>query len=209
MTTAAPTRRPTRRWADVFSDWRRSLGRALSVYDRRRGRLTRFLPTLVLFFIVLNVACYWAGILVAYPHHLRGPDRSHYFLLQVPVGVLGAVFDTASFFVTVAIVRRALRTTKRSEYLVHLSLDLVIAVLATFWVLFVFSASGWIMSHLEALPETLDARNLKYRHRLGAAVRNPLANWRNIYFGTVMGISASLPTVTHLGMFIRSALRRR
>ena len=90
----------------------------------------------------------------------------------------------------------------------HLSLDAVIAVLATLWVLLVFSVSGWILSYLEAQPELLSARNAEYESRLAEALRNPRGEWRNIYFGVVMGVSASLPTLVHLGLFARALVRR-
>nr|MCH9680791.1 hypothetical protein [Deltaproteobacteria bacterium] len=73
----------------------------------------------------------------------------------------------------------------------------------------VFSFSGWILSHLEAQPELLSARNAEYETRLVSALRNPMANWRNIYFGLVMGLSASLPTAVHTTMLLRALLRRR
>ena len=38
------------------------------------------------------------------------------------------------------------------------------------------------------------------------AIENPVGNWRNIYFGFIMGVSASLPTVTHFLMFCRACV---
>ena len=189
--------------------WRASLARLLSRYEAYRAASKGFIARLFGVFVVLNASCYWLGLLVAYPDKMWGPDRAHYFWLQLPVGVLGALFDTASFFVTVWIVRRALRSRGALEYIGHLSIDAVIAVLATFWVLLVFSFSGWILSHLEAQPELLSARNAEYETRLVSALRNPMANWRNIYFGLVMGLSASLPTAVHTTMLLRALLRRR
>lgn len=189
--------------------WRASLSGLLRTYEERRGRLGSFIPKLFAFFVALNAGCYWLGILVAYPDKLLGADRLHYIILQVPVGVLGAVFDTASFFVTVAIVRRALQTRRASEYIAHLSIDAVIAVLATFWVLMVFSVSGWLLSYIEAAPEVLAERNAMYESRLADALRDPRGQWRNIYFGLVMGISASLPTLIHVWLFLRAAIVRK
>jgi hypothetical protein len=83
----------------------------------------------------------------------------------------------------------------------------VIAVVATFWVLLVFSFSGWLIQILEATPADLAARTAKYHNRLFEAVASPTDNWQNIYFGIIMGISASLPTCVHLGMFLRSTAR--
>ena len=36
------------------------------------------------------------------------------------------------------------------------------------------------------------------------ALLRPFENWRNIYFGLIMGVSASLPTCIHICMFFRS-----
>lgn len=191
----------------VLETWRASLTGLLQRYEAGRGPWWRFVPRLFGVFVVLNASCYWLGLLVAYPDKLLGPDAMHYVWLQVPVGVLGAVFDTSSFFVTVAIVRRALRTRGTLEYLGHLSIDVLIAGLATLWVLLVFSVSGWVLSHLEAQPELLAARNAEYEQRLIEALTNPRGQWRNIWFGVVMGISASLPTLVHASLFVRALLR--
>lgn len=192
----------------VMKRWRRTLTLVLSYYESRRGPLGPFLARLFLFFTLLNAGCYWLGLVVAYPDKLVGDDRLHYVLLQFPVGLLGALFDTASFFITVELVRRALRAEKAWEYIAHLSVDLVIAVLATFWVLFVFAAAGWIMSYVEAAPESMGDRTKLYGDRLSSALRDPGRNWRNLYFGAVMGISASLPTLFHLALFLRSYLAK-
>ncbi len=191
---------------DVLERWRGSLGRLLRAYEARRGPLRRFVPRLFVAFVVLNASCYWLGLLGAYPEKVAGPDRMHYVWLQFPVGVLGALFDTASFFVTIVIVRRALATRRALDYVGHLSIDAVIAVLATMWVLLVFSVSGWLLSLLEAQPELLSARNAEYETRLVDALRNPRGQWRNIYFGLVMGVSASLPTLAHVSLFVRAWL---
>lgn len=193
----------------VMSTWRASLSALLRVYDTRRGRLASFIPRLFAFFVLVNIACYWLGLLVAYPEKLGEPERLHYFSLQFPVGLLGAVFDAASFFATLWLVRRALRSRSALEYVGHLSFDIVIAAAATLWVLLVFSVSGWILSVLEAQPEALSARNAEYEARLMDALRHPRANWRNLYFGIVMGLSAALPTAVHLSLFLRAVVVSR
>ncbi len=81
----------------------------------------------------------------AFPELTHGISGVYYFKVQFPVVILGALFDSLSFFVTLLIIRRALHASKNLEYITHLSLDLVIAILAIFWVLFVFSFSGWIV----------------------------------------------------------------
>lgn len=196
----------------IITIWKSSLARLLAFYETRRGRLRAFYPKLFLFFIALNIGCYWWALITAFPEYLYGHQGWHYFKVQFPVGFLGAVFDSLSFFVTVAIIRRALRTRSSAEYLAHLSLDLVIAVLATFWVLFVFIISGWLIHALTPTPpvfgeENIATRQVRYMDMLINALLNPFDNLRNIYFGLIMGVSASLPTCLHIGMFIRSGIQ--
>ena len=126
------------------------------------------------------------------------------------MGIFGALFDSLSFFATIWIIRRALASTKTSEYVFHLSLDLIIAVLATFWVLFVFTFGGWMISLWETAPEHLAERGTKYTNRAIQAIQDPTGreNAKNIYFGLIMGISAALPTCMHLGLFFTSVLQK-
>ena len=193
----------------IFEIWRDSLRSVLYVYETKRSKLTFFFPKLFMFFILLNISCYWWAMFTAFPSYMHGSSGYHYFKMQFPVGLLGALFDSLSFFVTVFIIRRALRSQNSAEYVAHLSLDIVIAVLATFWVLFVFSFSGWLVSLIEAKPELLAVRNRQYENMLSEAVINPAGNVRNIYFGLIMGVSASLPTCLHIYLFFRSCMRKR
>ena len=117
------------------------------------------------------------------------------------------LFDSLSFFVTIWIARRALRTISTRSYLCHLGIDLVIAVVATGWILMVFSVSGWLVSYIQFSPESLAERTSEYGGRLEAALRNPLRHWRNVYFGILIGISAMLPTLTHIGLSMYSVTR--
>ena len=135
---------------EIIGIWRDSLHQVLDIYERRRGSIKVFFPLLFLFFIILNIACYWWAIYTAFPFYMMTHEASHYVKLQIPVGFLGALFDSLSFFVTIWIIKRALASSKTSEYIFHLSLDLVIAILATLWVLFVFSFGGWIISIWES-----------------------------------------------------------
>lgn len=197
--------------------WKRSLERLLNYYEAKRGRLVSFFPKLFIFFTFLNMSCYWLAILTAYPEAALGPEKLHYFLLQFPVGILGALFDSLSFFITVWIAKRALKTTSLPSYLAHLSIDVLIAIVATWWVLLVFSISGWLVSFVQQSPESLVARTAEYEDRIVSAVKNPTNknNIKNIYFGAVMGISAMLPTLIHLylsaqsiGLYLRKYARR-
>lgn len=182
----------------------------LDLYERQRGSLKIFFPILFGFFVLLNITCYWWAIFTAFPHYMMTHEAAHYVKLQIPVGFLGALFDSLSFFVTIWIIRRALSSSKTSEYIFHLSLDLVIAVLATFWVLFVFTFSGWMISLWETAPEQLAERGTKYTNRAIQAIQDPTGreNAKNIYFGLIMGVSAALPTCLHVGLFLYSLFRK-
>ena len=191
---------------EIIGIWRDSLHQVLDIYERRRGSIKVFFPLLFLFFIMLNIACYWWAIYTAFPFYMMTHEASHYVKLQIPVGFLGALFDSLSFFVTIWIIKRALASSKTSEYIFHLSLDLVIAILATLWVLFVFSFGGWIISIWESAPEELIERGNKYTTRAVQALKDPTGreNAKNIYFGLIMGVSAALPTSFHIFLFFSS-----
>jgi hypothetical protein len=195
----------------MFSIWKASLAQLLYLYEEKRPSLVLFFPLLFIFFILLNIGCYWLALLTTYPEYIEGPEAREYVLLQFPVGILGAIFDSLSFFVTIWIIRRALACHRLAEYIGHLSLDAVIAVIATFWVLFVFTWGGQLVSYVDAwmtnaVPESLTERTTKTTLRVQQAIENPVDNWRNIYFGFLMGISASLPTFAHIGLFAYSCL---
>ncbi len=139
------------------------------------------------------------------------PDKYYVLLMGNVYGL-----DSLSFFVTLLIIRRALHASKNLEYITHLSLDLVIAILAIFWVLFVFSFSGWIVHLLgpaqlvqktPLVQNDLVRRNVVYTGLLVDALEKPADNTRNIYFGFIMGISAILPTCGHISIFIISLFR--
>ncbi len=194
----------------VITIWRDSLHQILDIYERKRGSIAIFFPLLFLFFVVLNIACYWWAIYTAFPFYMQTHEASHYIKLQIPVGFLGALFDSLSFFLTIWIIKRALASTKTSEYVFHLSLDFFIAILATLWVLFVFSFGGWLISLWESAPEQLAERGNKYTSRAVQAIKDPTGreNAKNIYFGLIMGISAALPTCLHLALFASSFFKK-
>ena len=89
----------------IIAIWKHSLGWLLAYYDAKRGQLRQFLPKLFLFFVVLNISCYWWAMLTAYSDEFF-QEKVHYFLVQFPVGFLGALFDTLSFFVTIFIAKK-------------------------------------------------------------------------------------------------------
>ena len=196
--------------AEVVAIWRNSLHTILDRYERKKISTWLFFPLLFVFFIILNIACYWWAIYTAFPYYMQTHEASHYIKLQIPVGFLGALFDSLSFFVTIWIIRRALAARKTSEYVFHLSLDLIIAIVATFWVLFVFTFGGWLISIWENAPEQLTSRGAKYTNRAVQAIQDPMGreNIKNIYFGVIMGVSAALPTCFHIFLFLYSLLSK-
>lgn len=201
----------------IISYWRRDLDRALLFYESKRFQGDSFFLYLFIFFVFLNITCYWFAMVTAFPSLVFGKTFIYYFKVQFPVGFLGALFDSLSFFVTIFIVRRALLTVSTKIYIAHLSIDLVIAVLATFWVILVFIISGWAVSFIETLGQSkeliqtydhetnINKRTDKYVRTVNDALKNPSKNIQNIYFGLIMGISAILPTMIHFMMFLKSS----
>ena len=122
------------------------------------------------------------------------------------MALLGAVFDSLSFFVTIRIIRSALKSQSPWSFVGHLSIDVIIAVIATFWVLWVFSFSSWLIRLTEPATAVLTARQELYQSRAMDALENPTDNVRNIYFGIIMGVSAMLPTCAHGYMAFRAAV---
>ena len=175
--------------------WRDDLGKLLNYYERIKDQLDTLFLYLFLFFIFLNIGSYWFAMLTAFPNLVFGKTFSYYFKVQFPVGFLGALFDSLSFFITINIIKRALRNKGNVAYIAHLSIDILIAILATFWVLFVFTISGWIVGFFDSLH---------HKGLLQDAIRHPFQNLQNIYFGLLMGLSAIIPTTIHLSIFFKS-----
>jgi len=192
----------------IIDEWRFSLRRLLDVYERKRPRLLLFFPALFLFFVLVNDLSYWLAISIAFPELLRGDLAGYYFKIQFPVATLGAVFDSLSFFVTLHVVRRALQSPSTSRFIGHLAIDLLIAALATLWVLFVFAFSSWLIRHFDAVADLrgIAERRAVYQDRVMDAVRAPTQNTRNIFFGLVMGTSAMIPSVIHLTMALQAVI---
>jgi len=198
----------------AFHQWRTSLLHFLSWFENLRKTTRLFYVKTFAVFVLLNLSCYWLALLTAYPGHVFGAKALEYVLMGFPVGVLGAVFDCASLLVTLWIVRRALNSQNNSSYVLYLSIDLLIALVASLWVLFVFTASGWFVSLILANPETMGSRVWLYEQRVESALFNPFDpnNLRNIFFGVVMGASALLPTLLHAFLacqaFVKSGAAR-
>ena len=128
----------------IISYWRKDLQRLLFFYESERSHGDSFFLYLFIFFVFLNITCYWFAMVTAFPSLVFGKTFGYYF----------KVLDSLSFFVTIFIVRRALLTVSTRIYIAHLSIDLVIAVLATFWVILVFIISGWAVSFIETLGKS-------------------------------------------------------
>jgi len=183
----------------IFPHWRKSLARFHERFQDVRNRTRFFYAKAFLVFAALNLACFWWALLTTYPTLLLGEKASEYVLIGFPVAYFGAIFDSLSLLVTLFMIRRALASGSNVKFFAYLSVDLGIAVLATFWVLFVFVLSGWLVDLVLAQPETLADRGHLYKSRLHEALMDPFGrdNLKNIYFGVVMGASALIPTLLH------------
>jgi hypothetical protein len=186
----------------LFQHWRSTLERVDQFFDRRRGVRLRFAVLSFVVFFAINLICFWSALWVTYPEYLVSPKSLEYQLMCVPVAFLGASFDLASLFVTLALVKKALGAQKNSIYLALLSVDVLIAILAGLWVLFAFIVSGWMVSFVLETPETMSSRTQLYEGRMWSIFESPLSdqNIRNVFFGAVMGGTALLPTLVHIGL---------
>ncbi|MEK9630215.1 MAG: hypothetical protein VW455_14485 [Nitrospinota bacterium] len=196
-----------------FEIWRQDLRFVLEKFLAWRSGTKFYFIKVFLFFVLLNDLAYWFAIATAFPEIITGDDFTHYSKVQVPVAILGALFDSLSLYVTLHVVKRALQSRSNFSYLSHLSIDMLIAIAATFWVLFVFSVSAWMVSFVPAEKavvkderpvmgkrQNLSERGKLYEGRVMAAIQNPTGKYerKNIYFGIVMGFSAIIPTAVHI-----------
>lgn len=192
-----------------FSIWRASLQHFLVWFQGLRERTAFFPLKAFLAFCAVNFAFFWWALLTTYPELLAGPKAREYVLMSFPVAVLGATFDCLSLLATLFIVQSALKSTSDKTFLAYLSVDLGVAILAGLWVLFAFIVSGWLVSLVLSVPETVAERSDLYGWRFERLVRHPFRpdNLRNLYFGVMMGASALFPTLFHLFLVCRSLLR--
>ena len=205
---------------DTIKIWRLDLNRLIRYYDNRKSQIEHFFIYLFVFFIIINISCYWFAMITAFPYLVFGSTFDYYFKIQFPVGLLGALFDSFSFFITIYIIQKALKTTDDKVYIAHLSIDVLIAIIATFWVILVFIISGWVVSFFETLNQPIAmierydhetdllARTNQYANTVNDAIKNPTRNLQNIYFGIIMGLSAMIPTSIHFSMFCRAVLTK-
>ena len=190
----------------IITHWRASLEHSLGWFNARAKKTRFFYAKLILFFVVLNLACYWWALLTTYPQNLISHKGEEYVLMGFPVAVMGAMFDGLSLLITIYVIKRALASTSNASYMAFLSVDLLTAIAATFWILFAFVVSGWLVGFALVRPETMEARMVLYEGRLWQVFLDPLNpdNIRNAYFGIVMGASALLPTIFHAATAARA-----
>jgi hypothetical protein len=195
-----------------FDLWREDLSLILEKFQDWHFSTRFYFLKVFVFFVFINDLAYWFAIATAFPEIISGDDLVHYSKVQVPVAILGALFDSLSLYITLLVVRNALHSRSNFSYISHLSIDVLIAIAATFWVLFVFSISAWIVSFIPADPnpvvkkeiqveaQSLSDRGKLYEGRVAAAINNPTGDdeRKNIYFGIVMGFSAIIPTAVHI-----------
>jgi len=188
----------------AFDVWQANLKLALEKYDRARSNISFFYIKLLLFFVLINAFCYWWAMVTAFPGLCQNAFP-YYFRVQFPVAILGGAFDSLSFFITIYIIQKAAVTKNKWSFAGHLSVDLLIAVAATFWVLYVFAFASYFVRSMDAYATVaLQQRQAVYERRALHALYEPASNLKNIYFGIVMGISAILPTCFHAYLFFRS-----
>lgn len=161
----------------IIGEWQNRLRRLITRYEAYRGRTRRFWRYLFVLFFLLNCVSYQFALMTAFPERAFGVDWLRYVLIMFPIGLFGAAFDGASFLVTLAIMRHAVRIRARLVYLGHVAADIVIAVLATGWVLIVFSVStvlvDFVIGPPEAVPVATPARQAKAP---APAVKSPAAS---------------------------------
>ena len=94
---------------DTIKIWRLDLIRLIRYYENRKSQIENFFIYLFVFFIIINISCYWFAMITAFPNLVFGSTFNYYFKIQFPVGLLGALFDSLSFFITIYIIQKALK----------------------------------------------------------------------------------------------------
>ena len=158
----------------IIQGWRNSLHKVLDFYEKRHGKPIFFIPILFFFFTILNITCYWLAIYTAFPFYMQTHEASHYIKLQIPVGLLGALFDSLSFFCNhldysewFSCVNKIHRIYVSSiigfyhRYPCHL-----VGLICLFF--------RWLADQsLEQVPEELGQRGSKYTQRAVQAIQDP------------------------------------
>jgi hypothetical protein len=190
----------------MLDDWKIFLEKTLNWFSEKNEKTNYFHFKLAMFFIIVNFTFFWIGLYTTYPHLLESRKAIEYQLMSIPVSLMGATFDFLSLYITIWIAKFAVKSGKTSTYFKMIFIDLAIAILATFWILFAFISSGWIVNIILENPETFNQRTELYERRLDKIFNNPLNsdNIKNLYFGILIGCSAFFPTLIHLSMAFTS-----
>lgn len=185
--------------SSVFEIWRGALERTRDWLERERAKGPHFWLKAFGVFFLINFSCFWWAVVTAFHSKLHGVKALEYTLLSFPVSFLGATFDVVSLAVTIWAISHALRSRSNVAFMAWLSVDVVKSFLASFWLLFVFVVSGWLVAQILPIDESLLDRAELYQDRVADMVVHPLRgdSVKNAYFGMVMGISAMLPTLAH------------
>jgi len=125
-------------------EWQTELQGLLVWYLRYRSSHPAFFLQLLVFFFIVNAICYWAATIIAFPEVLE-TQPGRIAMIQQPVALLGGLFDSLSFFITVELIRRASVAPSSARFFAVLSVDLLIAAVATAWVLLVVMLSSWLI----------------------------------------------------------------
>ena len=123
--------------------WQQELFNILSFYQTYKTKHPFFFLRLLAFFFLVNAACYWLAVFSSFPGLLSDPVRM--FKIQLTVALLGGLFDSLSFFITIWLIQQASKAYNGLEFAGILSVDLIIAVIATAWVLLVVLLATWLV----------------------------------------------------------------
>lgn len=256
----------------AVQEWRNALQWVVTKYDHLKETRRYFHLKLFSVLFVVNTVCYWVAMSTAFPEFTFGERWLHYFKMQLPVGIFAALFELISVYITLFLMRHALRAATTRKYLGHLFLDVsadfVIGFAAAIWVIFSFTFSSWLVAYttrvatgqpiiqqrqVAAQPsmqqkkrkpkmtwekwQTLSeekqqawiqrrkeikkrrlaklrgtARDLAGKrdyavHVFVNSLQYPYKNWRNFYFGAVLGATELLPSLFHFFFGFRALFK--
>ena len=140
--------------------WQHELAFALDYYQAYRDRNRCFFCTLLIFFFLVNTFCYWLAIMVSFPE-LIAEQPVRMIKIQQPVALLGGLFDSLSFFITVWLIQHAITMKTGFKFIGILSVDLIIAAIATAWVLLVVMFSSWLIGPPQNTESVLNQSNMQ------------------------------------------------
>lgn len=190
----------------MLKQWIVYLKKILKVIDQKKKNKIRFTIIIITFFFVLNFICYWIGLYIVFNELLYTKKAIEYKYMSIPVASMGALFDYASLWITIKLARIAVKSKRNRVYILVISIDIITAILATFWILFAFISAGWIINLVLDNPETFNQRTELYEKRLDKLISDPFHPYslKNLYFGILIGASAFLPTIIHLTLALIS-----